>query len=276
MEKSPIVSTADVPSFLKREENLQIDCQVQLSQFEGPLDLLLHLIRNHELDILNLPIAQITRQYLTYLDYMREMNLDLASEYLVMAATLTYLKSRVILPEEETDEATGPDPRAQLIRRLMELKNYKELCAALSARPRLFRDVFLCKNTGAEEIEAGMEPEVSITNPYQLIESYRLMVNRQRQIVHKVVNDEIPILSCVSEIVEQLKTREIISFESLLPAVVRPQNIISMFLGVLETARMGFVGIQQDEIFGPLAVKRRVEVAALENAKDRIQGLSWG
>ncbi len=273
---SPNVPAKPIPGFLKREENLFIDCQVQLPSFEGPLDLLLHLIKNHELDILNLPIAQITKQYLSYLDYMREMNLDLASDYLVMAATLIYLKSRVILPQEESTEATGPDPRAQLIRRLMELKNYKELSQMLAARPRLFRDVFLCKNTGAEEIELGLEPEVALTNPYQLVEAYRLMTERRKQVVHNVVNDEVPILSCVTEIVEQLRHHEHISFMSLMPPLTKPQHLISYFLGVLETARMGFIGIEQDEIFGPISVRRRGEIADLDNAADRIRGLSWG
>lgn len=253
-----------------------IDCEVQVPQFEGPLDLLLHLIKNNELDIVNLPIAKITKQYLGYLDYMREMNLDLASEYLVMAATLTYLKSRVILPHDPESEATGPDPRAQLIRRLMELKNYKELAAALAAQPRLYRDVFLAKNTGADEIEAGLEPEVALSNPFQLSEAYRLLIQRRKTHIHHVVNDEVPILSCVNEIVEHLKRQQTITFHALLPEVAKSQHVISMFLGVLETARMGFTGILQENIFGPIEVFRRTTPEELEEASAKIRGLSWG
>ncbi len=267
---------APAANYLKRDSAVLIDCQVHFPDFEGPLDLLLHLIRNHELDIINLPIAAITKQYLIYLDYMREMNLDLASEYLVMAATLTYLKSRVILPQEEGSEATGNDPRAQLIRRLLVLKNYKELAAALAAQPRLFRDVFLCKNTGAEDIEAGLEPEVAISNPFQLTEAYRLLIERRKTVIHRVVNDEIPILSCVQDIVNQLKIQDTISFQQLLPQLAKPQHVISMFLGVLETARMGFTGILQNEIFSPISVQRKSTIEELENAADRIRGLSWG
>ena len=253
-----------------------IDCQVQVPQFEGPLDLLLHLIKNHELDILNLPIAKITKQYLAYLDYMREMNLDLASDYLVMAATLLYLKSSVILPQEQNPEATGPDPRAQLIRRLVQLKNYKELAAALNAQPRLYRDIFLAKNTGAEEIESTLEPEVAVTNPFQLVEAYRQLLERRRTHVHKVVNDEVPILSCVQDIVSKLRQEERIRFSHLLPELSKTNHIISMFLGVLETARLGFIGIDQAEIFGPIHIFRRGSVADLEGAEASIRGLSWG
>lgn len=270
------MENSKVSTFARRETAVLIDCKVQLPQFEGPLDLLLHLIKNNELDIVNLPIAKITKQYLAYLDYMREMNLDLASEYLVMAATLTYLKSRVILPQDPEAEATGQDPRAQLIRRLLELKNYKELATALASRPRLYRDVFLAKNTGADEIESTLEPEVALTNSYQLSEAYRQLIERRKTLVHKVVNDEVPILSCVNDIVEKLKIQERISFVELLPEVSKPQHLISMFLGVLETARLGFIGIEQDKIFGPIAVQRRTSAEELVEASNKIRGLSWG
>ena len=273
----PAASNAALPTpgFLKRGSQVPLNCQVHLPEFEGPLDLLLHLIKNNELDILNLPIAKITRQYLNYLDYMREMNLDLASEYLVMAATLTYLKSQVILPQEKTDEETGNDPRAQLIRRLIELNSYKELAKHLSTRPRLYRDVFLCKNTGAEDIEASLEPEVALSNPFQLSESYLALLERRKVVVHNVVSDEVPIASCVAQIVNHLKSHDRMLFQQLLPQNPRPQDIISMFLGVLEMARMQMSHIDQESIFGPLAIERSVSREDLEQANRLIQGLSW-
>ncbi len=238
------------------------------------MDLLLHLIKAQELDILNLPIAKITKQYLLYLDYMREMNLDLAAEYLVMAATLTYLKSQVIVPQEAKPEATGPDPRAQLIRRLIELKNYKELAMDLSRRPRLFRDFYPCRNNGVEELEAGIEPEVALTNPFQLVEAYRALISRRKTYVHEVFVDETPISSCIAKIVDELKVQEHISFQRLLPQVHRPQELISMFLGVLEMSRLQMTAIDQDRIFGPIEVHRRVDPSELDHAK-RVHGLSW-
>lgn len=265
----------EIPSFLKRGGTVQIDCQVHLPSFEGPLDLLLHLIKSNELDIMNLSVSSITNQYLKYLDYMRDMNLDIASEYLVMAATLTYLKSQMILPKDPSDEATGKDPRAQLIRRLIELKSYKELALDLSRRPRLFRDIFLAKNTGAEEIEAGIEPEVALSNPFQLSQALLNVFERKKVFVHKVVTDEVPIASCVAKIVNVLKETERIKFTELLPQVSRPQDVISMFLGVLEMARMQVSGVEQDSIFGPIEIYRRVDAKDMEQANRLIQGLSW-
>jgi segregation and condensation protein A len=262
-------------SFLKRNAQVQIDCQVQLPMFEGPLDLLLHLIKSNELDILNLPVAKITAQYLSYLDYMREMNLDIASEYLVMAATLTYLKSQVILPQDPLEEAAGRDPRQQLIRRLIALKSYKELALDLSRRPRLFRDIFLAKNTGAEEIHDAIDPEVALSNPFQLSEALLAALERGKIHVHKVVADEVPIASCVSKIVEVMKYQERINFNDLLPKVSRPQDVISMFLGTLEMARMQITGIDQPEIFGPIEIFRKVEANEVDRANLLIKGLSW-
>src|SRR5262245_54885743 len=116
--------------------------RVQLDLFEGPLDLLLHLIKKNEVDVTNIPVATITEQYLAYLDLMRELNLDIASEYLVMAATLTLLKSRLLLPAPETEEGEEADPRADLIRQLLEYQRYREAAASLGERPLLRRDVF--------------------------------------------------------------------------------------------------------------------------------------
>lgn len=268
-------TTKPQPTFLKRGGEVPVNCQVHLPEFEGPLDLLLYLIRNHELDILNLPIATITRQYLDYLNYMRELNLDLASEYLVMAATLTYLKSQVVLPQDPTLEATGQDPRSQLIRRLIELKSYKELAQDLGNRPRLFREVFLCKNSGAEEIQEGIEPEVALSNPFQLSEAFQGLLDRRKTLVHKVVSDDVPIAFCVGEIVSALKQKERLTFQELLPPNAKPHHVISMFLGVLEMARMQMSEIDQPEIFDPIFVNRKAEVADLDRANDLIRGLSW-
>ena len=224
---------------------------------------------------MNLPVAKITRQYLNYLDYMREMNLDLASEYLVMAATLTYLKSQVVLPQETTDEATGPDPRAQLIKKLIQLKCYKELAAALAARPRLFRDSFPSKNTGAEELEASFEPEVALSNPFQLGSAYEALLERRRGVTHNIASDDVPIAHCIAHIVEVLKLEERVSLQRLLPTVSKPQDMISMFLGVLEMSRMQMTHLEQAGIFEPIHIKRRVQIDELDRANLMIKGMSW-
>jgi segregation and condensation protein A len=269
------VESAQVPSFLKRNSNVLIDCRIQVPDFEGPLDLLLHLIKNHELDLVNLPIAKITRQYLDYLDYMREMNLDLASDYLVMAATLTYLKSAAILPEDESSEATGLDPRAQLIRRLIELKSYKELARALAERPRLFRDVFPCRNTGAEEMADGIEAEVAITNPFQLAKSYSDLIDRRKTVTHNIYMEEVPVAKSVERLVNKFEFAERLSFSQLLPDTYKAPDFISTFLAVLELTKMQFTGIEQENTFGPINVHRRVPAEHVARANQLIKGLSW-
>jgi len=271
-----IVNTIKVvPKFLERDSGVTLNCNVHLPDFEGPLDLLLYLIKNHELDLRNLPIAAITRQYLDYLNYMRELNLDLASEYLVMAATLTYLKSQIILPKSPEEEETGNDPKTQLIRRLIELNNYKELARALSEQPRLFRDVFPCRNTGGEEIEASLEPEVALSNSYQLLESYKALLERRKEVVHHVVTDEVPIAYCVGQIVNHLKTTERVTFQQLLPQTHRLQDQISMFLAILEMSRLQCTTIDQENIFGPIYINRKVTAEEIDVANELIRGGSW-
>ncbi len=262
-------------SFLNKGPVVPIDCRVALDDFDGPLDLLLHLIKNHELDILNLPIATITKQYLVYLDYMRELNLDLASDYLVMAATLTFLKSQVILPQEKTDEETGQDPRAALVKKLIQLKNYKELAASLSARPRLYRDVFPTFNNGLAELEAEAESHVEVTNPFQLSEAFRQLIQRRKTYVHKVVNDEVPLSDCVAVITDHLKLSDRVNFQDLLPQVHKIQHVISMFLGILELTKLQMTSLEQDEIYGPIYITRKVEIEQLDHAQNAIRGMSW-
>ena len=262
-------------SFLNKGPVVPIDCRVALPDFDGPLDLLLHLIKNHELDLLNLPIATITKQYLVYLDYMRELNLDLASDYLVMAATLTFLKSQIILPQELKEEATGVDPRAALVRKLIELKCYKELAASLAARPRLYRDVFPSQNNGSRELEAEAETHVEITNPFQLSESFRQLIQRRKTYIHKVVNDEVPLSDCVAVITNNLKIKDQISFQELLPEVCKTQHVISMFLGILELTKLQMTSIDQEVVFGPILITRKVDLDTLDHAQDAIRGMSW-
>ncbi|NCN28310.1 segregation/condensation protein A [bacterium] len=255
---------------------MSIDCRVHLPDFEGPMDLLLHLVKTHEMDILNLSISKITEQYLRYLDYMRQMNLDLASEYLVMAATLTYLKSQIIVPQDQRDEETGLDPRAKLIRRLIELKCYKELAADLKSRPRLYRDVFLCKNTGLEEIEVEKEPQVALTNPYQLLTSYQSLIERRKDVVHNIYEDAVPVTAQIRAIILRLKTSSRFSFRSLLPSLESVPHVISNFLAMLEMAKLQVITFRQTENFGPIDIERRASEEELEAfEKTTKQQLSW-
>jgi len=227
------------------------------------------------LDILNLPIAKITKQYLSYLDYMRELNLDLASDYLVMAATLTYLKSQMILPQEEADEATGNDPRAQLIRRLVELKNYKELSQMLEERPRLYREVYPCRNTGVEEIQDELDPEVALTNPFQMVKAYQDLMIRRKEVIHNVIYDDIPVSSCMENIATKLLEAQSITFHELTPETAKPVQVISNFLGILEMTKLQVTKIEQPKVFDPIKIQRKMSFEDLRYFRDNVKSISW-
>src|SRR5512136_713866 len=153
-----------------------IACLVRTEAFEGPLDLLLHLIKKNEVDIYNIPIAAISRQYLEYLDVMQELNLDVAGEFLVMASTLIQIKSRMLLPlsdDEEAGEEDCEDPRAELVRRLLEYSKYKEAAITLSQRELLGRDIFARSFPAPELDEIKPEQEQPEVELFELIEAFR-------------------------------------------------------------------------------------------------------
>ncbi len=271
-----VAGNENIPSFLRRDSKVLFDCRVETPSFEGPLDLLLHLIKSHDLDIRNFEVAKITKQYLAYLDYMRELNLDMASDYLVMAATLTYMKSQVILPkDDDEDEATGRDPRTQLIRRLIELKCYKDIAKHLNERPRLFREIFPCRNTGADEIQEGIEPEVAMTNPFQLVEAYQNLIERRKIHTHNIYMDEVPIAKSVERLSRLFEEKEEHNFMALLPESYRAPDFVSTFLAILEMTRMQFFKISQDDIFGSLNITRKVSKEDMYRANNMIKGMSW-
>ena len=165
----------------------RLDYTFRLEGFEGPLDLLLHLIQKNELDIFNIPIALITEQYLEYLQLMKVLNLDIAGEYLLMASTLLHIKSKMLLPKSsEGEEEREEDPRAELVRRLLEYQKYKQAALELEKRPLLDRDVFI-RLTPAEAEEAPEEERIEV-NLFELLEAFRKVLERVKpEGVHEVV-----------------------------------------------------------------------------------------
>src|SRR5512135_2949259 len=156
--------------------------RVKLDVFEGPLDLLLHLIKRNEVEIVDIPIAGITEQYLAYLEMMRELNLDIAGEFLVMAATLTLIKSRMLLPPSEGDEEEEEaDPRADLVRQLLDYQRYREAALELSERPLLHRDVFVREPfMDVDEVPEAVEPGRLKVTVWELLEAFRAVLKRAR------------------------------------------------------------------------------------------------
>ncbi len=223
---------------------------IRLEMFEGPLDLLLHLIHKNELDITNIPIALITEQYLDYLKLMKVLNLDIAGEYLLMASTLLYIKSKTLLPtssEEEVEE--GEDPKAELIRRLLEYQKYKEAAAELEKRPMLDRDVFI-RSTTMEIEEAGEEERVEVSL-FELVEAFRIILERVKtEEFHEVILDRLSVEEKIQEILSLLqKEKRSMAFHLLFPEQASRRVIIITFLAILELVKTKLVRVFQSAPF---------------------------
>ncbi len=233
-------------------------CIVNLPVFEGPLDLLLHLIQKHELDILDIPIGFITEKYLEYLALMQGMSIDVASEYLVMAATLAHIKSKMLLPTPPPDQDDGleeeiEDPRAELVRRLLEYQKYKAAAADLAERSRFGVDVF---GRGAvEEAPQGPAP-LAPTTVFSLIDAFNRIVQRRKITVeHEVDFDRVTITERINEIVDLLKVRPSVELEELLPERMTRMELIVTFLALLEMTRLRLTRLYQAGPLSPLHIE---------------------
>jgi len=212
---------------------------VRLETFEGPLDLLLHLIQKNEIDIFNIPIALITEQYLETLNVMKVLNLDVAGEYLLMASTLLHIKSKMLLPTAtEEEEEEGEDPRAELVRRLLEYQRYKEAAAELERRPMLDRDVFI-RLVQNEPEEAHGEERIEV-NLFELLDVFRQVLERAKpEIFHEVILDRVSVEEKVQDILSLLqRENRSIAFHLLFPEQAPRRVIIVTLLAILELVKM--------------------------------------
>jgi len=239
--------------------------RVNLSVFEGPLDLLLHLIKKNEVEIVDIPIATITEQYLGYLEMMRDLSLDIAGEFLVMAATLTLIKSRMLLPPSEgEDDEEEPDPRAALVQQLLEYQRYREAALELSERPLLHRDVFVREPVMdvSEDTGSGELPRLHVT-VWELLEAFRAVIKRARpESVHEVVTDAISLRDRVRTLLHALSVARSLEFESLFDTDAGRFEIIITFLAMLELMKMGAVRAVQEERYGRILVEMAVADAS--------------
>ena len=219
---------------------------IRLDVFEGPLDLLLHLIHKNELEITNIPIALITEQYLEYLKLMKVLNLDIAGEYLLMASTLLYIKSKTLLPASpEEEEEEEEDPRAELVRRLLEYQKYKEAASQLEKKPMLDRDVFIRPNPSGEgDAVAEERVEVSL---FELLEAFRQILERAKaEEFHEVTLDRVSVGEKVQEIFSLLqREKRSIAFQHLFPEKASCRVIIVTFLAILELVKMKLIRVFQ-------------------------------
>jgi segregation and condensation protein A len=271
-ERGGLVGGAPSPAFEPIAEG-GAACSVRLHAFEGPLDLLLHLIRENELDITDLPIAQVANQYLEYLDLMRELRLDVAAEYLVMAATLAWIKSRMLLPiDEEAGEDEGGDPRAELVARLVEYERFKQAAGELERRPLLGREVFAPPGTELEPpAEGEREIEVGIV---ALLEALRRVLRQARagDAIHEVVSDPVTVRERMVVVVDALERADAVEFAELFRgpdgAPATRALIVATFLAILELARMAVLRVFQSVNAvgvpeGPIRLRRAVAETAL-------------
>ncbi|HKA91452.1 MAG TPA: segregation/condensation protein A [Haliangiales bacterium] len=251
------------------------EVQVHLPVFEGPLDLLLHLVKKHELDVLDIPVAFITEKYLEYLEIMRKLSLDVAGEYLLMAATLAHLKSRELLPTPEVgpdeelpeDEA---DPRQELIRRLLEYQKYKSAAASLEARPVVGRNVFIRGMAMGEE--GGEDSPLAEVPVFKLIEALSDVLKKARvKLSHDITVERLNIADRIRELAERLDREGAFSFSSCF-AFVEPaegaeargaaqlrHDIVVTFLAILEMTRLKMILIAQGD--NDILVTRAVAAA---------------
>lgn len=245
---------------------------VQLERFEGPLGLLLHLIREQEMDIFNINIHQITRQYLEYIKTMRRLDLEVAGEFVAMASTLLHIKSRMLLPQyNEEGEEIVEDPRKELVQKLVEYKRIRELSGELYKRPLLGRDVFTRGERETFTPEADGELVLEENPLFSLIAAYRTSVRNMKKTVHKVVSA----LQSIAQRIMEMKTHLVVGRKVVFrDLITTPENVGSQvlvtFLALLELAKMGFVSVFQSEPFADIHIeaKRDIDGAAVSRAEN--------
>ena len=227
--------------------------QVFLEAFEGPLDLLLYLIRKQNFNILDIPMAAVTRQYLVYVDEIRSTNLELAAEYLLMAAMLIEIKSRMLLPPRKTAEGQeAEDPRAELVRRLLEYEQIKLAAHRLNQVPQFGRD-FLRAQVYVEQSLQPRFPDVSVV---ELQDAWREIVKRARLIQHHVISrEELSVREHMSIVLRKLQGRKFLEFEELFDASRGMGVLVVTFIALLELAKECLLEITQAESFAPIYVR---------------------
>jgi len=231
--------------------------KVNLPAFEGPLDLLLYLIKKNDLDIYEIPIAFITEEYLRVIDHLRELNIDLAGDFLVMAAELARMKSSFLLPQEGgVAEEEGEDPSAELARRLLEYQRYKDAARNLIRLPMLGRHFFKRPPVRTEQdaIEVAVESDV-----YKLINAFSETLKRlPKKLMHEVSIDRMSVNDRIYQIVDLLEKQEALTLEDLLPPELTRYDVVLTFLALLEMARLKMVSVYQEATFQSLWIRKKM------------------
>ncbi|HVW26021.1 MAG TPA: segregation/condensation protein A [Polyangiaceae bacterium] len=270
-EAGPGIAKARASEVVPREQDEQRPegtpgYRVTLPTFEGPLDLLLHLIQKHELDILDIPIGFVTEKYVEYILMMEQVNIDIASEYLVMAATLAHIKSKMLLPTPPADqdeaEEEQEDPRAELVRRLLEYQKYKLAAEQLGDRSVLGRDVFV--RGSSEAIDEGPAPLASMSL-FKLIDAFEAILKRVEQHQgHQIDFERISITDRINQLSDILRQRPSVSFDDLFSSDRSRADVIVTFLALLEMTRLKMTRITQESAYAPIYI----ELAVRDDGED--------
>jgi segregation and condensation protein A len=227
---------------------------VFLEAFEGPLDMLLYLIRRQNLDVLDIPIAEITRQYMRYIELMQVLQLELAGEYLLMAATLAEVKSRMLLPRVRDDEsADETDPRAELVRRLQEYERFKRAAEGIDRMPRLDRDTWVACAELVDRKIVRLPPQVSLQ---EMLLAFQEVLSRSDMFAHHHVQREpLSVRQRMTDVLSSLTASAFVDFVHLFRADEGRRGVTVTFVAILELLREGLIEIVQSEAYGPLHVR---------------------
>jgi len=229
-----------------------MDYRVRLEVFEGPLDSLLHLIKKNELDIFNIPIAQITADYLNYIKLFRRLNLDFAGEFLVIASTLIHIKSRMLLPSIETpEEEELEDPRAELAAKLMEYQKFKEAANILKERETIQRDIYGRLPMIPQDEDYTIEASL-----FDLLDAFQKLVLRAEKEVREIIQEDLRVEDRISEILNLLENKRFINFETIFSGQRTKRLLIVTFLALLELIRLRMVFARQAKPFGDIRIYR--------------------
>ena len=244
--------------------------EVFLEAFEGPLDLLLYLIRRQNLDVLDIPLAEITRQYMRYIELMQELQLELAGEYLVMAATLAEIKSRMLLPRAHAIDGAEEDPRAELVRRLQEYERFKQAAENLDGLPRLERDTWSASAELKDRKVVRLLPQTTLQE--MLVAFQEVVVRAELFAHHHIQREALSVRERMSDIVARLEASSFIEFVQLFRPQEGRMGITVTFVAILELVREGLIDIVQAEPFAPLHVRAAGSARTLHLVADNTEG----
>jgi segregation and condensation protein A len=236
------------------QDDMRPTYQITIPEFDGPMDLLLHLIREHELDIYDIHISKITKEYLAYMDLMQSLNIEIAGDFLVMAATLMQIKSRMLLPVDPSPDEPEEDPRLELMRRLIEYKKFRDAAGQLQELER-GRAFLLPRNISTGTKEVGEEEHLEEVTLFGLLAAFKdVLIHTQEDVTAELIRPQITVSQKINDLMDMLQTDRRIVFRPVLTACRTKLEKIVAFLALLELIRLKLVRVVQNKIFGEIEV----------------------